>query len=1001
MPHFLRKRLIDEGRKKSFTRFFVDEENNDYLSLDTFISILENHPNAFIIFDRKGRTVGYNQKAADFFGNVFAKEPMPFFQQLFDHKILKKSTYYFKEALKGRPQHFHTTAMAHDGTYLDIQITFVPVVLNDRVSCVAGIFRKMNETDNIFAAIRQLNSDFSEIHEHVSIGLVEYDIEYDILTCSDQVYEMLAIMDEEEKRNFTFSKLLKYVHYHDRSLFQEEYKKIIQTGQSFSMTWRMVRADGEERVVFGQGIPQDFFKSKPTKIIWFLADLTEKMHLEKQVVELNEKIEQITKNLDVCLWSVDVQNNKVLFCSDVVTKIYGRDSEFFRSNPDYWKSCIHRDDLDSVLSNHEVLLKGEILQHEYRIVHPDGKVIWVLDYSFPKLNEKGELVSIEKMVVDITKAKENELKVDRQKHYDALTNLPNQQSLMNDLSKWIESYGEKSEIFAVFCMDLDNFKRINNSLGRFAGDAILKKIANRIEKMVEGKGNVYRLVGDEFVFLLNLGNDKELYHEFAQEILNTVAVPINIEDHELYITASIGICFFPADGQDRKTLLSNADIALYKAKQLDKNTYQVYVPSIGISAFKQLSLEKELRKALKNNELFIEYQPRVDAKSFRVVGAEALVRWKHPDWGVVSPYEFIPIAEEVELINEIGDWIIGQVCQQLKSWIEKKLNVQVISINISPKRFLRKGFYETLRNAVAEANIRPSLLEIEITERSLLQSEDLVHKQLQKIKEFGVRVALDDFGSGFTSLNNIKNFPIDTVKIDKSFIQHLTSEQNDQVITKSIIDIAHGLNMKVVGEGVETKEQLSLLQKYQCDEIQGYLFSRPLSNLEMEEVFRKRQLDPVDGVHNFDGQGDRRGYFRIQFPQPLLTNLTIVKFNHKPVNVGRTEGLLINIGPGGLCLMSHLRLPVHDGVVYQFEVNIMQKTVVLLGIIVWSKEVEENIFQYGVKFHISDTERDHLTSLLNHFSIQIKRKTYFDEKHMINEDPSRYIKKKFLLKRKY
>jgi diguanylate cyclase (GGDEF)-like protein/PAS domain S-box-containing protein len=992
MPNFLKKRRVEEDRKMSLSRLYVDDNNKDCLTMDTFISILENHPHAIIFFDRKGRVIAFNEQAVSLFGG----EPSSSFGEIIDKKSYHKSIRFFKSALKGQPQHFNTTLTTHDGA-TDTQVTAIPVMYGDKVCYVVGVMKEFRELNDIYTAIRRFNEDFSKIQEAAGFGFIEYDVEYDDMTCSHQVFEILGMKDEKEKRNFSFQRFLHYVHPNDRSTLQSKYKKLLETGESFSLTYRIIRSDGAERIISVQAIPQDFVKSKPTKIIGILIDLTEKIYLQKHLEELNYTIANITNQFNICIWAVDVQKNKVLFCSKAVEKIYGRDIDFFKKNPDYWKSCIHRDDLQNVLANQDSLIRGEILNQEYRIVHPDGKVVWVVDHSIPTLNEEGELVRIDGIIADITKMKENEMKLARLSSYDFLTNLPNQHSLMNDLTKWIDHYGKKGEMFAILFSDLDNFKVINNSLGRMAGDSVLKMIANRLEKIVIGKGNIYRLAGDEFVFLVSVGNNVELYIQFAQEIINTVEASLEVDDHEVCMTTSIGISFFPTDGQNRKALLTNAEIAMHRAKELGKNNYQIYSPTVSISAFKNFHLEKELRKALKNQELHIEYQPRIDAKTYHVNGAEALVRWKHPEWGAVSPYEFIPLAEAGELINEIGDWIIVQVCQQIKRWQKKNLNVNLISINISPKRFLKKDFYETLEKAISEANVQPSMLEIEITERSLLQSEELVHEQLRKIKQLGIRVALDDFGSGFTSLNNIREFPIDTLKIDKSFIQNLELERKDRVITKSIIEIARELNIKVVGEGVETKKQLSLLQNYQCDEIQGFLFSRSLSPAEMEDVFRKGKIFPVTMQQKQNIEFERRKYFRVELPHPILFNMTIAKFNNKQVHVGKTEALLINISADGLCFTTHLRLPMRDDIIYQFEVPIMEENVVLNGKIVWSKEIYANIFKYGVQLcDISDSDRDRLMSLLNKLNVYLVKKRTFEDKHMIKEDPIHYIKKRYL-----
>lgn len=429
--------------------------------------------------------------------------------------------------------------------------------------------------------------------------------------------------------------------------------------------------------------------------------------------------------------------------------------------------------------------------------------------------------------------------------HDLLTRLRNRNAFMEDLNRWIDCNGG---MFAVFCFDLDSFQKMNDALGHRIGDKVLEKIAERLQEVIGKHGTVYRVGGDEFVALVKYGEKREPYVQLAQQIMEVIGRKMEVEEYEVFITTSIGLSFYPNDGEDPDTLFQVAEVALSRAKEFGKNNCQIYVSSMKRSTFKMYHLEKELRKALKNDGLSIEYQPRIEANTNQIVGAEALLRWHHPEWGTVLPSEFIPLAEEGGLINEIGDWVLRKVCEQIHEWQSQNIEVPTISINISAKRFLKKGLYETILQATTDHQIEPSQLEMEITELSLLLLNDLVLEQWRKIQNLGVRIALDDFGTGYSSINSLRKYPIDTLKIDRSFIQYLEENLIDQAIIKALIEMAHAMGTRVVAEGVETKSQLQFLQQYRCDEIQGFLFSKSLPGKEIGQLFIQKMVIPREMI---------------------------------------------------------------------------------------------------------------------------------------------------------
>ena len=367
-------------------------------------------------------------------------------------------------------------------------------------------------------------------------------------------------------------------------------------------------------------------------------------------------------------------------------------------------------------------------------------------------------------------------------------------------------------------LDLDRFKYVNDTLGHSIGDKLLKKISNKIKQCLGDDDVLARLGGDEFAILLpNIRNTNQVI-EYAKTIIESLEEPFHIEKYELFITASIGISIFPNDGEDSETLIKHADSALYKAKEKGKNTYQIFTSSMDAETYKIFTLESDLRKALELNQLELYYQPQICATTHQIIGAEALIRWNHPEWGIVSPDEFIPIAEETGIIIEIGKWIKETACTQNKAWQDAGLPAIPVSINLSAHRFLEKDLIVNIKEILEKTNLDPQYLEIEIVETSLLENEKVVFSILDELRKIGIQIFLDDFGTGYSSLSYLKRFKgrIDTLKIDRSFINDLsrTDVDDSNFITKTIIQLAQHLKMDVVAEGVETVEQLEILKEY-------------------------------------------------------------------------------------------------------------------------------------------------------------------------------------------
>lgn len=443
------------------------------------------------------------------------------------------------------------------------------------------------------------------------------------------------------------------------------------------------------------------------------------------------------------------------------------------------------------------------------------------------------------IIDDITERKRAENQIQRLAYYDMLTGLPNRTLLRDRLGQMI-SKAERTQLkFGVVFLDLDRFKSVNDTLGHDAGDHLLRVIAGRLKECVRKSDTVARLGGDEFVLLLdNIRNEADVA-EIAHKILDMLTHPVTLDEREVFTTGSMGITLYPNDGFDSETLLKNADTAMYQAKEKGRNNFQFYASDMNAHALERLLLANDLRRALERGEFFLEYQPQLRLDNGQMTGMEALLRWQHPDLGVIPPNRFIPMAEETGLILPIGRWVLETACRQNKLWQMQGYIPLRVAVNLSAKQFNGNCLLETIRRTLDETGLDPEYLELELTESILMENAGATRHTLRALKDMGVQLAIDDFGTGYSSLNYLKHFPIDRLKIDKSFVREIDVNADDAAIAEAIIALAHSLRVCVVAEGVEQRSQLNFLRERGCDEMQGYYFSVPLKPGVLERMLKK------------------------------------------------------------------------------------------------------------------------------------------------------------------
>ncbi len=497
--------------------------------------------------------------------------------------------------------------------------------------------------------------------------------------------------------------------------------------------------------------------------------------------------------------------------------------------------------IDDILTR---VLNGETvsLSETSYVVPGTDRQGWIAASYRPQYDSKGKVSGVIGNVRDLTERKRAEQQIEYQAYHDALTGLANRRLFQEHLTLAIALAQRRRRPVAVLFLDLDHFKVVNDSLGHTLGDTLLREIATRLKSSVREGDVVARVGGDEFTIVLQELEKKEDAAAMAQRVLRIIAEPIDVEGHRLYITTSIGITVYPEDGEDAETLLKNADNAMYRAKAVGRNTYEMSTQELSRSMQERLTLESGLHQAMERNEFEVYYQPQIDIRSMKIVGMEALLRWRHPERGLMSPGSFLSVAEERGFIVLIGDWVLRTALQQARIFKDLGFPDFRVAVNLSARQFRELSLVEGIEEAVKQSRMDPRCLELEITESVAMENIDLTFKVLERLRRTGISIAIDDFGMGHSSLSYLKRFPIDALKIDRNFVEDLPDRFEDAAIVRSVIELAQGLNLRVVAEGVETKPQLDFLREHGCREVQGFYFGFPVPAPQFQETLTQSRI---------------------------------------------------------------------------------------------------------------------------------------------------------------
>ena len=680
--------------------------------------------------------------------------------------------------------------------------------------------------------LREEQKSLANAQRIASMGSWEWELGNDDVYWSDEMYRILGL--EAQQMRPSFQAFIGCIHPSDRAVVEETITKAIAHHGSFSIEHRLLWPDNTEHVVYSEGEVNLVANGSAVRVQGTLLNITERKLAEKRMSLLASVVEHSLEGIlitDLELTIIDVNPAFTSITGYSAEEAIGKAPKLLSSG---WHDKSHYQKIW-----HSLKETGQ-WQGEMTNRRKDGEIYteWLTISSV--YDQHGELSNYVGVFYDITEKKAVEQHITQLAYYDSLTELANRRLFEDRFEQSLRFARRNEQTVALLYIDLDRFKPVNDSLGHKAGDVLLKQVARRLQDSVRDSDTVARLGGDEFAIIMENINQVNVSH-CAQAIIELLDKPFTIEGSEVFVGASIGISMFPSDGVDMATLIKHADIAMYRAKEEGRKTYQFFLPEMNAGVEERLALENALRYAMARGELELHYQPQVRLKDGRITGVEALLRWHHPEMGFISPARFIPIAEDSGLINEIGRWVLEQACQQRRAWQITVNEDFRVAVNLSARQFssdVATMVEQVLRDTGLEAN----QLELEITESMVMQNADHAVQVLNALNKLGVQLAIDDFGTGYSSLSYLKRFPLHKVKVDRTFIKDLPNDEEDAAITNAVIAMGKTLGLTVLAEGTETLEQIEFLHEQLCDEVQGYFCSRPVPVQELDALLQAQYL---------------------------------------------------------------------------------------------------------------------------------------------------------------
>ena len=899
-----------------------------------------------------------------------------------------------------------------DGTIKHIRLVGEPIQTKDGLNTdLVGTIQDISEIKKLENEIVFIKKNLEQAQRLAKIGSWEMNIERNENFMSNEALRIFGIIADEFKG--TFEDFLSRVHPEDRSIITDSMDGQL-TEDPFELEFRVIRKDGTIRDVFQIA---EFTLDKNGQVLrayGTIQDITEKKEYQRAIeIKQNEieKIQQRTKML--------IQESGVVFeiinAEGIICYISDTSQKVINYDPG---SMIGKSVYDYYDHDEAAYLKGLIYSAMENKARTETGVITFAGKGDKPIYLEVHIQNfldhpiIQGLVLDfrdVTNRIIMQRKIEKMASYDETTSLPKPNQFKKELTEKCLKADRNQHSLIVMMLDFEGFKEINDSLGFVVGQQLIVQIVMRLRGLLGKDTLISRYSEDHFAIAIEGLINLESYEARVAEMIEFFHRSFKIDIYEFDINVNVGVSVYPLemeakevdteDGQaeaeqaldDIEKLIKYANMALVWSKKEGKNRYRFYSSELNIQNYKQLQLRHDLRMAVKRDQFMVFYQPMVRLKNNQILAIEALIRWNHPDWGIVSPEEFIYLAEETGAIVEMGKWMLRKVCEDHRYWMLKGYEPVHISVNFSSIQFYERDFVENITDVLVEYEVDPQYLIVELTESLIIENANKAIADIEKLQRAGIKVALDDFGTGYSSLSYLQHFNIDIIKMDGSFLKNIMADRTTAIIAEAIINLTKELRIKLVCEGIENWEQLSFLRENNCFAGQGYLYSRPVPFLKIDALLEKGRCRPVFSNTTVRPQAERRKYFRQAFREFLKTDLRILKIKDKKMNVGNSKALIKDLGPGGLCFVSNIQFPLERDFTLEFNTTLLGHELSAIGTPVWSREVADSLFEYGVKFMMAETEAEELMRILYEVQVKMKKNILFADGSFTDKTAYQYF----------
>ncbi|HZG16151.1 MAG TPA: EAL domain-containing protein [Candidatus Bathyarchaeia archaeon] len=791
-------------------------------------SLFQHNPNLVCLFDLDGRMLSANPALEEITGHRPEELLYRSYKEMIFSEYAELIGGKLHQIKSGETIRFELATRHKQGYRIELHVTSVPVIIDDKVAGIYVIAEDITVRKQIEEALRQSEAKYKFIAENMSDLICIYGIDGTIQYSSPSHMTILQLPVE----TYMDKNVQQFIHPDDMVGVIESHQLLIQTKKAQQFEFRFKRGDGEWIMLEAEAIPILEGNDQVANVAVIARDVTKRKRAERQLEESEQRYRSLFAHNPDAVFSIDARG-MVTSVNPAVQTILGYNPEDIVDKPFF--SFISQEEQLKTLRYLRWVRQGTTQNFEVKVTHKDGHLIMLHVNLVPIVIDEAT-VGYFGIAKDVTERRRAEETIHHLAFHDALTDLPNRRLFKERLAAQLQKSQSTGKQLCVMFLDLDRFKIMNDTLGHDVGDRLLVRVAQDLKECLSSHGTLARMGGDEFTILLPEIDDEAMAVEVASDILQVFTKPFEIGEHRLHITTSIGIAISPKDGTDVDTLMKNADVAMYRAKEQGKNRYQLFADAEQVGGISALMLENQLHQALEQDQFVLHYQPQVDMKTGSIIGMEALIRWEHPELGLLTPKAFIQLAEETGMILEINKWALREACQQCSVWRESFHPNLRIAVNLATRHFQQNDFEKQVEEILRDTGLPAQALVLEIKENTAMVDAKMVMEKLKTLKRLGVMISIDDFGTGLSSMSLLRKYPIDMLKIDASFVRELTVSPDSEAIVQAIISLAKSLKRDVLAEGVETSKQLELLEELGCSQAQGYLFSHPLPSETAEQL---------------------------------------------------------------------------------------------------------------------------------------------------------------------